>query len=100
MKNFTGALALAVLFVAVVALCSGCSTISAEVSHVSHPLRGEPFGPATEEDTLDSVGIVARREYGRVYIEQGLAYRLRDGGFYGDDFVYTGRIGVKLYRMD
>jgi hypothetical protein len=88
-----------VLFPAIV-LLAGCSTLSAEVSHVSHPLRGEPFGPSYEEDTLDTVGIVSRREYGRVYVEQGLHYRWRDGGFYGDDFVYTGRVGVQLWRRN
>src|SRR5688572_13497761 len=99
MRNVTGALALVVLFLAIVLLC-GCSTLSAEVSHVSHPLRGAPFGPEWEEDTLDTVGVVARRDYGRVYVEQSLAYRWRDGGFYGDDFIYQGRIGVQLWRRD
>jgi hypothetical protein len=98
-RNFTGAIALVVLFFAIVLLC-GCSTLSVEVSHVSHPLRGEPFGPMNEEDTLDTVGFVSRREYGRVYVEHGLAYRWRDGGFYGDDFIYQGRVGVQLWRRN
>lgn len=82
-----------------VAALAGC-TISAELAHTSHPLRGEPFGPAYEEDTLDTIGLVARKEYGRVYVEHGLAYKWRDGGVYGDDFVYSGRIGVRLFGKD
>jgi len=100
MRNFTGALALVILFLAIVLLCSGCTTVSVNVSHVSHPLLGAPFGPANEEDTLDTVGLRTRRESGRFYVEQGLAYRWRDGGFYGDDFVYTLDAGVTLWRRD
>lgn len=76
---------------------AGCTTVSIDTMHVSHPLRGEPFGPAYEEDTLDVIGVTARKEYGRFYIEQSLQYRYIDGGFYGDDFIYTGRVGVTLW---
>lgn len=74
-----------------------CSTVSLEATHVSHPLRGPPFGPTTEEDSLDVLQITGRKEFGnRVYIQQSLGYRYVDGGFYGDDFIYTGTIGVKI----
>jgi hypothetical protein len=32
-----------------------------------------------------------------MYIEHSLQYRYIDGGFYGDDFIYTGRVGVVLW---
>lgn len=98
MRAGKSALALAVLAFGT----AGCSVIpdqvSGCVSHVSHPLRGWPTGPNSEEDSLDTVGACARWERGRVYIEQGLGYRYVDGGFYGDDFVYSGQFGVKLWE--
>lgn len=78
--------------------CGGCTTVSVDTMHVSHPLRGAPFGPASEEDTLDVIGVTARREFGKLYIEHSLQYRYIDGGFYGDDFIYTGRVGVVLWK--
>lgn len=88
--------ALVVLLLLIVS-CSGCTTVSVDTMHVSHPLKGYPFGPANEEATLDVIGVTARKEYGRFYVENSLQYRYIDGGFYGDDFIYTGRIGVTLW---
>jgi hypothetical protein len=90
---------LAAPWIALIAAVSaaGCTTVSVDTMHVSHPLKGTPFGPANEEDTLDVIGVTARKEFGRMYIEHSLQYRYIDGGFYGDDFIYTGRVGVTLW---
>lgn len=89
-----------VVAMALVAL-SGCSAVprSADCgwSHVSHPLLGPPFGPTTEEDSLDTAGCRARWENGKAFMETGLSYRLKDGGFYGDDFIFESRVGIKLW---
>jgi hypothetical protein len=82
--------------------CSGCviappSSVDVGWSHTSHPLRGAPFGPANEEDSLDTLGFRTRWDSGRTFVETGLSYRLRDGGFYGDDFIFESRVGVKLW---
>lgn len=80
---------------------SGCITnpdsVDAGWSHVSHPKLGRPFGPSTEEDTLDTLGLRARWDRGKCFAEMGLAYRLRNGGFYGDDFIFESRMGVRLF---
>lgn len=72
--------------------------VDACLTHVSHPLRGEPFGPRSEEDSLDTIGACAQWERGRVSFDTGLGYRYRDGGFYGDDFIFEGRVSVKLWE--
>lgn len=74
---------------------AGCTSISAELMHVSHPLKGPPFGPVTEEDSLDVLNACGERKRGRMFVEMCLGYRLTDGGFYGDDFIYTARFGVR-----
>ena len=74
---------------------SGCTSVSAEWIHVSHPLLGPPFGPMNEEDTLDVLQGCARRDMGPVYVEMCLGQQLADSGFYGDGFIYTGRFGIK-----
>jgi hypothetical protein len=85
----------------IIVSCSGCTTVSADTMHVSRPLSGYPFGPASEEDTLDVIGITARKEYSRWYVENSLQYMYRDGGFdssgNGKELIYTGRIGVYLW---
>lgn len=92
------------LIVALVGLLTGCGLaprqIDATVTHVSHPLLGPPFGPANEEDSLDTVGACAKWGKGRVTLEQCLGYRYADGGFYGDDFIYEGRVSVKLWERN
>lgn len=82
-------------------LLSGCTTVSVEMEHISHPLAGWPVGPSSEEDWVHTVGIVGRKEYGRWYVEQGLGYNVagRDGGgFVGPGLTYTGRVGVQVFR--
>lgn len=74
---------------------SACSTVSAEWQHISHPLLGPPFGPRNEEDTLDVLQVCGERTHGKFFIEMCLGHRLVDGGFYGDNFIYTGRFGVR-----
>lgn len=90
-----------VLVLAAVVL-SGCMTtpdsVDAGWSHSSHPRQGRPFGPSTEEDTLDTLGLRARWERGDYFTEMGLGYKVRDGGFYGDDFIFESRVGVRLFE--
>ena len=95
------------LALAAVATLSGCavaerycdrSQLAAESSHTSHPSAGWPNGPSNEEDSLDVVGLKGRCERGRVYIETGLGYKLRDGGFYGPEDVFTINAGVVLWN--
>lgn len=84
------------LALSAILLISGCTSLSGEISHISHPLRGPPFGPITEEDSLEVAQLCARRESKRFFVENCLGYRLTDGGFYGDDFIYSGRFGVRV----
>lgn len=89
------------LVVLAAVVLSGCVSaprnIDAGWSHSSHPRQGRPFGPSSEEDSLDTVGLRARWDDGTYFTEMGLGYRLRDGGFYGDDFIFESRVGVKLF---
>lgn len=100
MRAYIGALALAV------SALTGCASVApsrvdACVTHVSHPLRGWPTGPSNEEDALDTVGACADWNIGdRVTIDQSLGYKYADGGFDGDDFVYLGRVRVKLWSKE
>jgi hypothetical protein len=66
-------------------------------THVSHPLLGPPFGPSNEEDTLDVFEVRATWKRGRYFTEMGLGQQLADGGFYGDGFIFTSRVGVTLW---
>lgn len=82
---------------------SGCVTtpdvLDAGWSHSSHPRQGRPFSPREDEDSLDTLGLRARWENGKCFAEMGLGYMLRDGGFYGDDFIFESRVGVKLFEQ-
>lgn len=90
-------LALYLLVLTLIALSiSGCSSYRVEYEHVSHPFAGQPFGPASEEDTLDQLQVCAKRSAGRAYTEACLGYRLTDGGFYGPPLTGGIRIGVEL----
>lgn len=93
------------VFVSLIALAalSGCSVAPSKLDagwgHNSYPELGYPFGPANEEDTLDTLGLRATWERGKCFAEVGLGYKLRDGGFYGDsDVVFTSRVGVVLWK--
>jgi hypothetical protein len=74
---------------------SGCSYLTTELRHTSHPTAGKPFGPRTEEDSLNTVNACAGRETGAWFIEQCLGYKLTDGGFYGPQLTYDLRVGRK-----
>ncbi len=76
-------------------LLSGCTSLSLEGAHTSHPFAGPPFGPKSEEDSLNSVNACAQREKGRYYLEQCVGYKIGDGGFFGPRLIYTARAGVR-----
>lgn len=81
---------------------TGCMStpdrVDANWLHVSHPLLGAPFGPANEEDTLDVLEMRAAWHRNRYFMEIGLGQQLKDSGFYGDGFIFTSRVGVKLWE--
>jgi hypothetical protein len=74
---------------------SGCTSITTELAHTSHPFAGPPFGPVSEEDSLNSLNLCAQRERSRWYIEQCVGYVYTDGGFFGPKLIWQGRIGRK-----
>jgi hypothetical protein len=83
-------------------LCSGCAMTPSHVSgvcdHVSHVLQGAPFGPKDEEGVLNTCGVSTTWEQGRAFIEAGLMYQLPRSDLYGDDFLFTSRVGYKLWE--
>jgi hypothetical protein len=74
---------------------TGCTSLSLDASHTSHPFAGPPFGPASEEDSLNSISACLQREARGWYAEQCLGYKIGDGGFYGPRLIYTARAGMK-----
>jgi len=90
--------------VLILVLASGCSTVCdraalrSEYQHISHVTAGPPFGPPSDEDSLDVVSILGRCEIRSVYAEVGVGLRLTDGGFYGPDEIFTGRVGVEFWK--
>lgn len=90
-----------IFLIATLAL-QGCTTVPnqcfASYDHLSHPRQGPPFGPETEEGTLDTLGATCRWERGRVFFESGLSYAVPDSDLYGDDLIYNGRVAVKLWE--
>jgi len=98
-----------ILAAAVVVVLSGCSVagrycddahVAAATSHASHLTAGWPIGQSREEDSLDTTGLVGRCSRGPVYVETGLGYKFREGGFYGPDEVFQVNIGVILWRTN
>lgn len=87
---------LLLLILVLINMCSGCTGMRVEVEHTSHPLAGPPFGPRSEEDSLNTINVVKRVEKGRFYAEGGLGYKFDDGGFYGPPLTATVRVGVSL----
>jgi hypothetical protein len=79
-------------------LFTGCASVRAEWEHTSHPFAGPPFGPTNEEDNLDTINIIGRRQMGHAYVEMGVGYKLADGGFDGPELTFTSRFGVELWR--
>lgn len=90
----------ALMILAATIALSGCTSLRAEWEHTSHPFAGEPFGPANEEDVLDTANLIARRQSGRFYTEAGLGWKLADGGFYGPELTFTYRAGVELWSRN
>lgn len=76
---------------------TGCGSYRVEWEHVSHPMAGPPFGLASDEDALDTINVIGRKDTGRFYVEAGLGYKLADAGFYGPELTFTSRIGVNLW---
>lgn len=75
----------------------GCANYaSVELAHSSHPLDGPPFGPRSEEDSLDRLNVCVGREHAGWYVDSCVGYRYADGGFYGSDFTFDGRFGRKF----
>lgn len=85
-----------IIVIAAIAL-TGCSSLQVELEHTSHPFAGPPFGPTSEEDSLNTVNVIARRQTGSVYAEMGLGYKTNDGGFHGPELTFTSRVGVMLW---
>lgn len=73
-------------------------TCFANYDHTSHPLLGKPFGPESEEGTIDSIGGTCRWERGRVFFESGLSYMWPDSDLYGDDLLFNSRVAVKIWE--
>ena len=95
----------ALVVAAALALTQACvvvpapHTCFANVDHLSHPLQGQPFmGHANEEGVVNIMGATCRWERGRVFMESGLSYMF-NSDLYGDDFIYNGRIAVKLWEQ-
>lgn len=93
-----------VLAAGLLALLQACAIVPAPTAcfanydHVSHPLRGEPFGPPTEEDALDSLGTTCRWEKDRLFFESGLSYMWPGSDLYGDDLLFNGRVAYKIWE--
>ena len=89
-------------------LLAGCGSmpfcekqsVRTEYEHVSHLTAGPPFGPKSEEDSLNQLSVIGRCSNGRAYAEIGIGYQLSDGGFYGPDEIFTGRVGYYLLGED
>lgn len=89
-------------------LMAGCGSVPfcekqslrTEYEHISHVLAGPPFGPQSEEDSLDQVLLIGRCTNSRAYAEVGIGYKLTEGGFHGPDELFTGRVGYYLSGED
>jgi hypothetical protein len=85
-------------------LLTGCTIngVTAEYEHVSHPLAGPPFGPRTEEDSLNVANLVIdmKTQSPRICVQHVLGYKLSDGGFYGPRVTYELRAGIKLWSRE
>lgn len=73
----------------------GCAYTRVELEHVSHPFAGPPFGPPNQEDSLNQINYCKGTNNGTWYVENCLGYKFMQGGFYGPDLTYTGRIGLQ-----
>jgi hypothetical protein len=76
---------------------SGCANYATvEIAHSSHPFAGKPFGPRTDEDSLDRLNACAGRDRAGWFVETCIGYKLRDAGFVGPSVTFDGRIGRKF----
>lgn len=81
----------------------GCAVLSsmppidyfAEYQHVSHLSAGKPFGPSTEEDSLNHLSLCASSK-ALVTTELCYGYKLSNGGFYGPRDTAVLRVRVPL----
>lgn len=82
---------------ALLALClTGCTYATIEARHTSHPFAGPPFGPRTDEDSLNTVNACIGVERGSWFAENCLGYKLGEGGFYGPPVTYDARVGKRF----
>lgn len=86
------------LLVSLMLVASGCVSVRTELEHTSHLLSGAPFKSDESEDGLSTINVIARWQEGRLYVEQGLGYKIYDEGFDGPDMTYTARFGVELWN--
>lgn len=86
--------ALCMLFALAMAGCANYATV--ELDHTSHPLAGPPFGPETEEDSLDRINGCIGREHAGWFAEGCLGYKYVYAGFVGPRLTFDGRIGRKF----
>jgi hypothetical protein len=79
---------------------TGCAVMPesmyAEVEHVSHPFAGPPFGPRTEEDTLNMINVGGTWSKDNVYMDVGLGYKFTDSGFHGPPLSFDMRVGYRI----
>jgi hypothetical protein len=80
--------------------CQSFTSINAEWEHKSDPMRGVIFMQDGAEDVIDSYGLIARWEDGRVYTEMGLGYQPTNQGFEGSGMIFTSKVGVKLWSKN
>jgi len=91
------------IFSVAAAASSGCGAIApilpdairSEVEHISHPLAGWPVSAKDTEDSLSTLNVVGRWTRGNFYVENGVGYKLTDGGFYGPKVTFVSRVGYE-----
>lgn len=86
----------ALIALASMAILCGCTYATTEIRHISHPTAGPPFGPKTEEDSLNTANACIGVERKGWFFEHCLGYQLGDGGFYGPDLTYDARVGKRF----
>lgn len=97
MKIYSLVLALCLL-TGCVSVPSAPDMIDAGWSHTSHPLQGWPFTPPEDEDSLDTLGLRATWHRERYIFEMSLGKKMGEGGFYGDDLIFNGRMSIAIWE--
>lgn len=89
--------------IAIAIALGGCSVMPKEcmvdITHISHPTLGPPFGPESEEGTIDSTGTSCRWEANRLIGEMGLSYKIPNSDLYGNDFIFIGKVAYKIWEQ-